>query len=471
MITKHHWFGKLFVAVMCYIASPHLLHGDPPYPQSPVIAGIHLDWSTHQRGAQGSDNFGLAWAADDNLYGTWGDGSGFNGSDISMGVARIEGTGDAWTGTDVWYGGPRNSIDPATQPFSGKSWATIAVNDVLYMWFVPDVPDTISKRQRDHYAYADLAKSTDLGQSWTKTGVRFFSTEDLTIPAFINFGKNNAGARDEYVYSYFSRPQPTGMMQKDYDLIVHQPGDIYLTRAKASEMESGREAYEWFRGLDSAGNPLWGDVTDKSPVFHDPNGVGWTISSHYNAGLGRYILSTEHTESSSGNQGIFDAPEPWGPWTTVKYWTPEDHFGESRPGDSLPWENNVFFLDFPTKWISEDGKNFTMNFTGAGRSQNNDSFNTVAGHFELANADFDQDNDVDGADFLRWQRHYAANVAGQSLADANQDGQVDSMDLVTWKNQYGNGNLPTALLVPEPNSMALVLSGLFLVVDFLRSLP
>lgn len=38
---------------------------EPPYPPSPLIAGMELDWSTHERHAQGSDNFQLTWADDD----------------------------------------------------------------------------------------------------------------------------------------------------------------------------------------------------------------------------------------------------------------------------------------------------------------------------------------------------------------------------------------------------------------------
>ena len=38
-----------------------------PYPSSPVVRAMRLDWSTHQRFAQGSDNFQLTWADDNHL--------------------------------------------------------------------------------------------------------------------------------------------------------------------------------------------------------------------------------------------------------------------------------------------------------------------------------------------------------------------------------------------------------------------
>jgi len=58
---------------------------EPPYPQSKVISGVSVDWSTHQRHAQGSDNFQLTWADDDHQYGIWGDGDGFAGTSGNTG--------------------------------------------------------------------------------------------------------------------------------------------------------------------------------------------------------------------------------------------------------------------------------------------------------------------------------------------------------------------------------------------------
>ncbi|HYI93321.1 MAG TPA: hypothetical protein VEX68_07240 [Bryobacteraceae bacterium] len=69
-----------------------------PYPPSPFIRSVHFDWATHKRDAQGSDNWQLTWPDDDHLYGAWGDGGGFGGTNsdgrVSLGVARIEGAWD-----------------------------------------------------------------------------------------------------------------------------------------------------------------------------------------------------------------------------------------------------------------------------------------------------------------------------------------------------------------------------------------
>ena len=52
-----------------------------------------------------------------------------------------------------------------------------------------------------------------------------------------------------------------------------------------------------------------------------------------------------------GGFGVYDAPEPWGPWTTV-YHTEAWDVG---PGETA---------SFPTKWMSDDGKTLHMVFSG-----------------------------------------------------------------------------------------------------------
>ena len=49
--------------------------------------------------------------------------------------------------------------------------------------------------------------------------------------------------------------------------------------------------------------------------------------------------------------GIFDAPEPWGPWTTA-YFTERWDVG---PGETC---------SLPTKWMSADGKTVYLVFSG-----------------------------------------------------------------------------------------------------------
>jgi hypothetical protein len=84
-----------------------------PYPLSSVItsASWNLSPVSPLRQARGSDIWPVTWGADGNVYGAWGDGGGFAGTDsvgrVSLGFARIGGTPAAgnptsYTGINVW---------------------------------------------------------------------------------------------------------------------------------------------------------------------------------------------------------------------------------------------------------------------------------------------------------------------------------------------------------------------------------
>lgn len=77
------------------------------------------------------------------------------------------------------------------------------------------------------------------------------------------------------------------------------------------------------------------------------------------------------------------------------------------------------------------------------------------------NGDFDSDGDVDGADFLTWQRNVGVNDGAATLAsgDADGDEHVTGADLAIWRNQYGATAAPASHAVPEPAAWALVLAA------------
>ena len=53
----------------------------------------------------------------------------------------------------------------------------------------------------------------------------------------------------------------------------------------------------------------------------------------------------------AGGVGVYDAPEPWGPWTTAFYTDAWD----VGPGESA---------SFPSKWIADDGRSAWLLFSG-----------------------------------------------------------------------------------------------------------
>lgn len=336
----------------------------PSHPFSPIITGIDFDLATLQSEAPGSDNWPLTWGADDHQYTSWGDGGGFGGTNtdgrVSMGVGRIEGPYPTYSTSNVWGG--KDAANPAQ--FEGKSYGILSVEGTLYLWRTGNGSDDSAFRHQQ------LFRSRDNGAHWEPTGVGFSPADfpdrrGFFAPTFLQFGRDYAGARDGYVYIY--APEISA-----FEWDVQYPGKLTLMRVPANKIHD-RSRYEFFAGMDTTGKPQWSDdVGKRRAVFEDAaNGVMRTSAS-YNAGLGRYLLITQQVsrlKERNGHIGIYDAPEPWGPWTTVLFANPWDldiHTG-----------SKTVFWNFSNKWLSADGKQFVMVYTGPGA----DEFGTLAGRF------------------------------------------------------------------------------------------
>jgi hypothetical protein len=71
-------------------------------------------------------------------------------------------------------------------------------------------------------------------------------------------------------------------------------------------------------------------------------------------------------------------------------------------------------------------------------------------------ADYDEDGDVDGSDFLTWQTSLGSHVAPGTSADGDHDGMIDGDDLAVWRAEMANvaslhnSALSVVEMVPEP---------------------
>jgi hypothetical protein len=75
--------------------------------------------------------------------------------------------------------------------------------------------------------------------------------------------------------------------------------------------------------------------------------------------------------------------------------------------------------------------------------------------------DYDRDGDVDGGDFLVWQRTLGSTF--NLTADGSGNGAVDAPDLLPWKGHFGQtsgGQVAASRHVPEPAGSALLLMGI-----------
>jgi CubicO group peptidase (beta-lactamase class C family) len=305
-----------------------------PYPPSKAITGI--TWAAKEtilRKAKGSDNWPLTWADDDQQYTAYGDGRGFEPfvpKKLGLGFARIEGNAPDFQGINIQSPSGEQLGDGVV---SKKASGILCVDGVLYLW-------------ARNAANAQLAWSKDHGKTWQWAGWRF--TTSFGCPTFLNFGKNYAGARDEFVYVY----------SHDSDS-AYIPADRMVLARVPNQSITERGAYEFFRGLDERGRPLWSkEIADRAMVFtHE--GRCYRSGVSYNSGLKRYLWvqilpGTQGKKADTrfeGGLAIYDAPEPWGPWTTV-YFTEKWDVG---PGETA---------SFPTKWMSGDGKTLHLVFSG-----------------------------------------------------------------------------------------------------------
>jgi CubicO group peptidase (beta-lactamase class C family) len=307
--------------------------GNAPYPPSPVITGIR--WAPREsivRAAQGSDNWPLTWADDDALYGAYGDGNGFapfTATKLSLGLARIASGPTDFQGSNL----RAPDLEQAGEgPRGKKASGLLMVDGVLSIWV-------------RNAANAQLAWSRDRGRSWTWADWRF--TTSFGCPTFLNFGRDYAGARDSFVYIY--SPDADG---------AYEPADRMVLARAPKDRLTDRGAYEFFVGLDAERAPRWTrDIAGRGAVFRHP-GRCYRSGITYNAALRRYLWCQVLPESRDsrgprfqGGFGVYDAPEPWGPWTTA-YFTNDWDVG---PGDSGT---------FPTKWMSADGRTVYLVFSG-----------------------------------------------------------------------------------------------------------
>lgn len=123
----------------------------------------------------------------------------------------------------------------------------------------------------------------------------------------------------------------------------------------------------------------------------------------------------------------------------------------------------------PDGFSSDSWDYFVMGLAG---STDSDDFDWLIDNFKVEvfgsnapadeSADFDNDGDVDGADFLIWQRGFGGAGQPPSAGDANGDGNVNAVDLAIWKAQFGPAGASAANVgaVPEPAAGLLALAAL-----------
>jgi CubicO group peptidase (beta-lactamase class C family) len=299
-----------------------------PYPPSPVIRGAVFGKEIRRR-AIDSDNWPLTWGDDDAQYTSYGDG-------IRL---RPEGGEKA-----------RDGIRAHTRRCRRLSRSESAVGRRA---------DGGRREQSQGERNRDGSRGAlSVGQERGEFAAPLVggSREDVALglqnecglgsPTFLNFGRNYAGARDAFVYTY----------SQDGPSAYESDNGVALARV-AKDRIRDRVAWEFFSGLDAGGAPVWtADIDRRAPVFVYPANCQ-RVDVTYDPGIQRYLMALGYDHD--GGWGLFDAPQPWGPWTTIlhRVWDVAGTHG----------------YRLPAKWMSPDGLTMTLVFSGV---KPNDAFCT-----------------------------------------------------------------------------------------------
>lgn len=128
-----------------------------------------------------------------------------------------------------------------------------------------------------------------------------------------------------------------------------------------------------------------------------------------------------------------------------------------EPGNSPDFEMEVYVLDLATGLTTsflnvDDSVSLFTTATSATHGDKGAFFSI--GAVATDDADFDNDNDVDGNDFLIWQRGFSVGN-NNATGDADGNGVVDGADLAVWKSQFGAAAAAAVGSVPEPATLAM----------------
>jgi hypothetical protein len=349
-VTAVNASGNIFAFSLPVSTPAATPNGDPAYCPSSVIKSMTWNWSAGFNQQNSSDLWAQTWGSDGNDYGFFGDGLGFFGTaKTSFGIGTLTGSAGPISQSNAMnvYGGG-NGLYPAS--ITGKATALLAVGSDYYaigsVWQPSDPPNN-GWGAPDH---VEIEFSPGNPYSWQSNYTAWsFCAAGLNPAGFcpvslLQYGPGYASARDSYVYLYGMPAQNffgNGTPGPAYTYLFRVPTDQILTQA----------AYQTFAGVDNTGNPTWSSTwSDMQPVFTDPGPRPMGISGVvYNSALGRFIA-----EGQGGyvNQAVFyDAPNPWGPWTSIGYYN-------SNPDNTGGWGN----LGTTSFAFGQNGDSLGINF-------------------------------------------------------------------------------------------------------------
>lgn len=382
--------------------SPIPIPEDCPFEPSPMADRIYFTgrFSNYWTG----DTIYPSWASDGNLYTPWTDGT----TDGVNCASYVQNSQPARTGHAIMRGDdPLNleikNTSPPKQgspfPYKGRYPAGSLVHDGIWYY------GTYCLGPRAGYVHNDFTFnwpnlgpmpgfqiSRDLGKTWTDSPHTpsnplfpepkvAYGAVKMGAPHFVDFGKNMENSPDGKAYLIAmgaedddpmprpcitkgtagtscsvceSCPAPKLISDHEIDPIIDHfahgnlswisADQIYLARVTPSpETINDEDAYEYFGGHDKDGSAIWTDDFEQiKPLIEWNNNMG-CVTATYVPQLKKYLMCVTDGWPTVAKMDsyVLEADELTGPWRMVTYLK---EFGEQ-----------AYFLNFPTKFIKEDG--------------------------------------------------------------------------------------------------------------------
>lgn len=279
------------------------------------------------------DTYPLTWGDDGHLYASSGD-PHWGGKPDGLDIERFEGMPPDYRIARV-----NPMADYKGNAAEGpKPTGMLCAGGILYLAF----QNLLGVKPRPHGmksqsgADAVIVRSRDHGKTWEPAigAIKepMFPGPSFGGPAFVNFGRNNEGARDGFAYAVSSDQWDNG-------------SHVRLGRAPLDRLTEAA-AWEWVGGFGPGLSPRWTrSLAAATPVITRERSLGAPEMVWIAAAKRYLLLSWRLHEDFNCDKGtdllIYESPEPWGPFTLVH--------------EECPWEDDgttPYCPRLPLKWVS-----------------------------------------------------------------------------------------------------------------------
>ncbi len=354
-----------------------------PFPASPTLRGIRFLGRCSDYAA--GDTWYPSWASDDVLYSPWTDGITCGDHAHSGGYAEYPPNFPDWKRRPATTGqGLLRGDDPLAltveslglhqsdpYPYGGRyPCGTLVHNGIWYYGTYCLGPHGATRYGGIDYnwpwmgPFVGFRVSRDFGRTWEEAphtpakpifGELGLWGQPVKIgsPHFVDFGKNMEHSPDGKAY-LLAHGSDLKFYPTRFEALSWITGDqVYLLRvAPSPEAMNDPAAYEFYAGRDAAGRPVWSrDFSAIQPLLEWQNNMG-CVTATYNAPLGKYLMCVTDGGNTRAkmNSYILEADDLTGPWKLVSYMK---DFGVQ-----------AYFLNFPSKFISADGRKLWLCYSG-----------------------------------------------------------------------------------------------------------